>query len=98
VLTDLGDNCGGTYLNDRYAKRLLFRLREEHYLDRRGQTRDKIVNGFIPAFETKHKRRKDIFDRPKLRLPIPGLIGDEERGLRGSAAKRFESDVMVLNL
>jgi hypothetical protein len=93
-----GENCGGSYLNDRYAKRLLLRLRDEHYLDCNGQTREKIVNGFIQAFETSHKRRKNVYERPTLRLPIPGLKGDKDRGLSGKSAKRFEGDVMNLNL
>jgi hypothetical protein len=84
-------------LNDLYAEHLSQRLRDEHYLDRNGQTRQAIVNSFIPAFETHHKRRKNVMERPSLRLAIPGLKGDKERGLTGKAAKRFEESVMLLN-
>jgi len=84
-------------VNDRYARRLLLRLRDEHYLERDGQSLDSIVSSFIPAFENHHKRRKNIMERPSLRLRIPGLKGDKERGLVGKAAKRFEKNEMLLN-
>ncbi|TVY35815.1 hypothetical protein LSUB1_G007092 [Lachnellula subtilissima] len=92
-----GDNCGSSYLNDLYAERLLLRLHNEHYLDCNGQTRLSIVNNLIPVFERFHKRRKNIADRPTMRILIPGLKGDKERGLAGRAAKRFENNVLLFN-
>ncbi|TVY34596.1 hypothetical protein LOCC1_G008161 [Lachnellula occidentalis] len=92
-----GDNCGSSYLNDLYRKRLLLRLKDEHYLDCNGRTRESIVDSFVPAFEMLHKRRKNVMERPNLRLQLPGLKGDKEMGLVGRAAKRFERNVLLLN-
>ncbi|TVY81960.1 hypothetical protein LSUE1_G007261 [Lachnellula suecica] len=85
-----GDNCGGSYLNDLYAKRILWRLYDEHYLDANGETREAIANRFVPKFESHHKRFKNVMeDRPLLRLPIPGLREDRQ--------KRFERNTLVFN-
>ncbi|TGO22612.1 hypothetical protein BPAE_0161g00170 [Botrytis paeoniae] len=47
----IGDNCGSSYLNDRYKDMLLNRLQDEDYLLKNGETLEAIVNRLIPDFE-----------------------------------------------
>lgn len=95
--TVLGDNCGGSYLNDNFEKRLLERLKDEVYLDQMGETRESIIRHLIPDFEDYDKRNRDIAKRPSSRIKILGLLGDNRRGLSGSNVKRFEDNFINLN-
>lgn len=72
------------------------RLSTETYLD--FSHRKSTVNALIPDFENFDKRQHDIFKkRPFKRVKIPGLLGDKEQGLTGSAVKRFVKDFMLLD-
>src|SRR5690242_964783 len=92
-----GDNCGGSYLNDNFSRRLLDRLHDEHYLDFNGQTRESIVHHLVPDFENRYKRRVDITKRPANSVRVSGLRGDKQRGLSGPDAKRFDDNSLWLN-
>jgi hypothetical protein len=88
-----GDNCGASYLNENYKKHLLCRLRDEHHLEKTGESRESIVNYLIPAFENTDKRKKDVTKRPAGRLRIPGLVGDARTGI----SKGFDDNHMLLD-
>jgi hypothetical protein len=65
---------------DNFAKRLLWRLLDEEYLDSNGETRETIVNRLISDFERYHKRERDILKESSSKLRVPGLIRSEEKG------------------
>ncbi|CAG8958614.1 hypothetical protein HYFRA_00009931 [Hymenoscyphus fraxineus] len=97
VDSQLGDNCGASYLNDNFETRVLERLADENYLDVDGTTREAIVRQLVLDFETYDKRFKDVTKSPESALRIPGLRGDMRRGLKGSEAKRFEDNQLILD-
>ncbi|KAG4430982.1 hypothetical protein IFR05_013534 [Cadophora sp. M221] len=92
-----GDNCGASYLNDAFEKRLLKRLEDEHYLDSNGETREDIVRYATLEFEHRDKRLVDIARRPVGEVKIPGLLGDDQRRLRGLEPKNFKPGYVLLN-
>ncbi|KAH6723782.1 hypothetical protein BKA61DRAFT_626706 [Leptodontidium sp. MPI-SDFR-AT-0119] len=92
-----GDNCGASYLNDNFEKRLLARLADEGYLDRKGETRKSIARHLVPNFEDFDKRTKDIAKMPRNRVHISGLVGDEDRVATGDGPKRFSNNYLNLN-
>lgn len=93
----IGDNCGASYLNDNFEKRLLARLADEGYLDRKGETRKSIARHLVPNFEDFDKRTKDIAKMPRNRVHISGLVGDEDRVATGDGPKRFSNNYLNLN-
>ncbi|KAH7305661.1 hypothetical protein BKA65DRAFT_520707 [Rhexocercosporidium sp. MPI-PUGE-AT-0058] len=92
-----GDNCGASYLNDNFEKRLLARLADEGYLDRKGETRKSIVRHLVPNFEDFDKRTKDISKMPRNRIHISGLVGDEDRVATGNGPKRFSNNYLNMD-
>ncbi|PVH73664.1 hypothetical protein DL98DRAFT_430923 [Cadophora sp. DSE1049] len=92
-----GDNCGASYLNDNFEKRLLERLADERYLDRKGETRKSIVRHLVPNFEDFDKRTKDIAKMPRNRIHISGLVGDEDRVESSGGPKRFNNNYLNMN-
>ena len=92
-----GDNCGASYLNDNFEKRILERLSDERYLDRKGETRKSIVRHLVPNFEDFDKRTKDIAKMPRNRIHISGLVGDEDRAATSGGPKRFSNNYLNMN-
>jgi hypothetical protein len=91
-----GDNCGASYLNKNYEKRLLDRLADEKYLENNANTLKSIVQATVQKFEDHDKRIVDVTKRQSGRVPISGLKGDRQRGLVGGAAKGFEDNILIL--
>jgi hypothetical protein len=92
-----GDNCGASYLNDGFEKRLLKRLEDEHYLDYNGEAREDIVRYATLEFENRDKRLVDIARRPVGGVKIPSLRGDDQRRLSGLGPKNFKDGYVLLN-
>ncbi|CZS94244.1 uncharacterized protein RCO7_10355 [Rhynchosporium graminicola] len=92
-----GDNCGASYLNDAFEKRLLKRLKDESYLDRDGETREDAVRYATMEFENRGKRNIDIAKRPVGEVRIPGLKGDLARRLQGQELKGFKPGFVSLD-
>lgn len=93
----IGDACGGSYLNESFKIHLLQRLKDDHYLEDRGETRETLVNYCIPDFEKIHKRTKDPKKNLTTKIRIPGLKGDHQCGRAGKAARRFMDNALILN-
>ncbi|KAG4032827.1 hypothetical protein MFRU_006g02900 [Monilinia fructicola] len=93
----IGDNCGSSYLNDRYKDMLLSRLQDEDYLLKNGETLEAIVNRLIPDFENEYKRRVNVTKRVGHRVYIAGLRSDEQMNRVGLAEKRFETNNLLMN-
>ncbi|KAB8293932.1 hypothetical protein EYC80_009405 [Monilinia laxa] len=93
----LGDNCGSSYLNDRYKDMLFNRLQDEDYLLKNGETLEAIVNRLIPDFENEYKRRVNVMNRVGHRVYIAGLRSDEQMNRVGLAEKRFETNNLLMN-
>ncbi|KAI9650554.1 hypothetical protein NHQ30_000571 [Ciborinia camelliae] len=93
----IGDNCGSSYLNDRYKDMLLNRLQDENYLLKNGETLEAIVNRLIPDFENEYKRRVNVMKRIGHRVYIAGLRSDEQMNRVGPAEKRFETNNLLMN-
>ncbi|KAF8849939.1 hypothetical protein BDZ45DRAFT_752274 [Acephala macrosclerotiorum] len=93
-----GDNCGASYLNENFEKRLLERLSGESELECNGQTLEGIVRYAVPDFEDYQKREVDIARRPNREVRIPGLEGDSKRLQSGRPAKRFGDNCVLLNV
>lgn len=97
-LTNIGDACGAGYLNDRFEQLLCNRLKDDLYLEQNGQSIADIARRTVPFFENFIKREVDIHRRPTREIHIPGLKGDEGRGLSGINAKRFEDSCLPLDV
>jgi hypothetical protein len=72
------------------------RLQDEHYLLKNGETLEAIVNHLIPDFENEYKRRVNVMSRCGHRVYIAGLRGDEQMDRTGAAAKRFETNNLLM--
>jgi hypothetical protein len=93
----LGDNCGGSYLNDKFKEHLLLRLRFEKYLEVNDNTLKSIVNRAARDFEAKQKPVIDIMTNPFRRLRIEGLRGDRSQASAVMAVrKRFENNILIM--
>ncbi|PQE05216.1 Hsp70 family protein [Rutstroemia sp. NJR-2017a BBW] len=93
----IGSSCGSSYLNDNYRTMLHNRLQDEHYLLKNGETLDSIVNRLIPDFENEYKRRVNVVKPCGHRVYIAGLRSDEQMDRTGPAAKRFETNNLLMN-
>ncbi|QSZ36109.1 hypothetical protein DSL72_007234 [Monilinia vaccinii-corymbosi] len=98
TIRPIGDNCGSSYLNDRYKDMLLNRLQDEHYLLKNGETLEEIVNRLIPNFENEYKRRVNVMKRISGHgVYIAGLRSDEQMNRVGLAKKRFERNNLIMD-
>lgn len=75
--------CGASYINKRYEKLLLDRLRDETYLEKNGKTIRSIVEAKVIEFENGEKRR---INTVKERFGLERVYIDD---LEGDKAKRF---------
>ncbi|PMD30615.1 hypothetical protein L207DRAFT_549324 [Hyaloscypha variabilis F] len=75
--------CGASYINERFEKLLLKRLKHEKYLIKNGKTIKSIVEGKVIEFENGEKRLIDTTNENFETEPI--YIDD----LRANSAKRF---------
>ncbi|CZR68305.1 uncharacterized protein PAC_18204 [Phialocephala subalpina] len=93
----LGDNCGGTCVNENFKKLVLSRLRYERYLESNDNTIEAIVNRLAREFEAVDKPRADIATKAIHRYRIDQLRGDQSRdsvGMRGR--RRFENNFLLM--
>jgi hypothetical protein len=85
-------------LNENFKQHLLYRLRDETYLERNGITLESIVSKLAALnFENYGKKKIDIYKLPDGAYEIPNLRGDKTRGLTGPAAKRFGNNIIYMN-
>lgn len=86
----VGDNCGGSYLNDNFKTHLRSRLRFEKYLECNDNTIDSIINRVAREFEAIDKPRVDILRKPFFRYRIDHL--------KAAGSKRFENNILRMEL
>jgi uncharacterized protein YkvS len=82
----LGKLCGASYINERFEKLLLKRLKHEKYLVKNGKTIKSIAEGKVIEFENGEKRLIDTANENFETEPI--YIDD----LRANSAKRFSQN------
>jgi hypothetical protein len=75
--------CGASYINKRYEKLLLDRLRDETYLEKNGKTIKSIVEAKVIKFENGEKR---TINTVKERFGLERVYIDD---LEEDKAKRF---------
>lgn len=93
----LGDNCGGTYVNENFKRLVLSRLRCEKYLECNDNTLEAIVNRVAREFEAFDKPRADITTKSIHRYRIDQLRGDQSRDNIGKRCKkRFENNFLLM--
>ncbi|PVH69481.1 hypothetical protein DL98DRAFT_522149 [Cadophora sp. DSE1049] len=78
--------CGASYINERFEKLLLKRLKHENYLVKNGKSIKSIVEGKVIEFENGEKRLIDIAD--EYFEPVPVYIDD----LKANSKKRFSQN------
>jgi hypothetical protein len=59
-LTSIGDLCGGSYVNQEFAKCLLEYLRDQRDLEKNGKTIRSIIDKQTVQFENGNKRTIDV--------------------------------------
>lgn len=79
----LGRACGASYINERYEKLLLKRLKHEKYLVKNGKTIKSIVEGKVVEFENGEKR---LIDTVNESFETDSIYIDD---LRANSTKRF---------
>lgn len=78
-----GGLFGSSYLNEGFRKFLKERLRDELYLERGADTIDSIVEKImIEMFEYKIKRSFDYRAKGLKRIPVQGLLDNDEKLFR----------------
>lgn len=93
-----GDNCGSSYLNQKFDKYLARRLRGENYLDDGDTSRVSLINEQVAYFEDYWKRQKEteMFPKGDLRImPSGGWV--PIKGLRANEDKRFQKGRMLMD-
>jgi hypothetical protein len=92
-----GDNCGASYLNDNFERLLLERVADEDYLEGNGESGESIIRHWVPIFETMTKEARISQGGPGGRFKVPGLLGDLQRGLTDTDARRFNNNHILLD-
>lgn len=69
---------------------------ERQYLERNGITIGSLVDAQMPHFEDHLKRNTDIYKPTRVRVYIPGLLGDKQKGRHGQEAKGFDDNFVWL--
>jgi hypothetical protein len=83
--------CGASYINERYQKLLLDRLKDETYLEKNGKTIKSIVEAKVIEFENGEKRR---INTAKERFGVESVYIDD---LRKDESKRFRGNKLSIS-
>jgi hypothetical protein len=83
LLMDIGDLCGGSFVNQRFERRLMEKLKHEKYLEKNGKTIRSIVEAQSIVFENRDKRTIDVVDKHAVLEPIyiDDLKENRQKGL-----------------
>jgi hypothetical protein len=90
-LWNSGKLCGGSYINERYGKLLLKKLKHEQYLVKNGKTIKSIVEGKVIEFENGEKRNIDAANDQFETDPV--YIDD----LRSNPKKKFKQNRLLIS-